>query len=73
MTGRDYIRHVFKDLRRSNGRAKRRRHEFFMLAALDVLQELDSPLKEEALVRLVVMEAEEEGIFSRDNGRVAAA
>jgi hypothetical protein len=73
MTGRDYIRDVFKDLSRSNGRVKRRRHEFFMLAALDVLKELDSPIKEETLVRLVIMEAEEEGLFSRDKGGVVAA
>jgi hypothetical protein len=30
------------------------------MAALDVLRELDSPLKEETLVRLVILEATDE-------------
>jgi hypothetical protein len=72
MTGRDYIREVFKDLCRPWAGTAHRRGELFMMAALDVLRELDSPIKEETLVRLVVMEAEEEGIFSGITREAAA-
>jgi hypothetical protein len=60
MTGREYIQEVFRELRQSAARDSRHRSEIFMMAALDVLRELDSPLKEETLVRLVILEATEE-------------
>jgi len=74
MTGRNYIRKVFKDLRKPASQAERLRSELFMLAALDVLKEVESPLKEETLVRLVVMEAQEEDEwFGRRQRKEAAA
>jgi hypothetical protein len=60
MTAREYIQEVFKDMRKPAARDGRHRGEIFMMAALDVLRELDSPLKEETLVRLVILEATDE-------------
>lgn len=64
MRGEDYVRGVFgevlHDMRGRNGG-----HQgAFLAAALEVIHELESPQKEETLVRLAVLELEEERSLS---------
>jgi hypothetical protein len=60
MRAREYIRHVYEDL--MTGRHKEREYPrgAFLEAAVQVVRELESPLKEETLVRLAVLEIESE-------------
>lgn len=58
MGGQEYIRSVFRQLLREPSRANGEVQGAFVAAALDVMQEVESPLKEEALVRLVTLDLE---------------
>jgi Ni,Fe-hydrogenase III large subunit len=58
--GGDYVRSVFRDvIHEMRGQHGASQGAFFT-AALEVICELESPQKEETLVRLVVLELEEE-------------
>ncbi len=65
MRARDYVRGVFEEVIQEFQPSRESQRGAFLSAALDVIQELESPLKEETLVRLAVLEFED----SRDQAR----
>lgn len=56
MRARDYIRSVYKDLMRQQTQGCGESQGAFLAAALEVVREIESPMKEETLVRLAVLE-----------------
>lgn len=60
MRGVDYVRGVFRDVIHEMRGRHGSSQGAFLAAALEVVCELDSPQKEETLVRLAVLELEEE-------------
>ena len=56
MQAREYIRSVYRDLTQKQPIGPRYPQGAFLAAALEVMQEIESPLKEETLVRLAVLE-----------------
>jgi hypothetical protein len=61
MRGSEYIRSVFGEVIQEGSDRSVYPRGAFLAAALDILRELESPLKEETLVRLVVLELDELG------------
>lgn len=60
MRGSEYIRGVFGDLMQERSdRVAGCFQGAFLAAALEILRELESPLKEETLVRLAVLELDD--------------
>lgn len=71
MKGSEYIARVITQLTSEEGSAQASYNGAFLTAALSVIREVESPLKEETLVKLAVMELRR----GRDNllcGRRAA-
>ena len=62
MQAREYIRSVYKDLMRQQPHGRGALQGAFLAAAIEVVRELDSPLKEETLVRLAMLELESERV-----------
>ncbi len=60
MRGVDYVRGVFGDVIQEIQRGHGSHQGAFLSAALEVIHELESPQKEDTLVRLAVLELEEE-------------
>lgn len=60
MRGVDYVRGVFGDVIQEIQRGHGSHQGAFLTAALEVIRELESPQKEATLVRLAVLELEEE-------------
>ena len=56
MKGSEYIRGVFHEVTRAGAPKEGHTDGVFLAAALEVMREIESPLKEEALVRLAVIE-----------------
>jgi len=56
MRGREYIRSVYRDITRKQLHESGYPQGAFLAAALEILHQLESPLKEETLVRLAVLE-----------------
>ena len=56
MKGSDYIKAVFEHLSSDEQIAKASLNGAFLTAALTVIQEVESPLKEETLVKLAALE-----------------
>ena len=65
MKGSQYIREVFHDLTRDGSSQSELSKGFFLAAALEVMREIESPLKEEALVRLAVLESDTRAVRSK--------
>jgi hypothetical protein len=61
MRGSEYIRGVFGEVIQERSDRGMYPQGAFLAAALEIMRELDSPLKEETLVRLVVLELDELG------------
>jgi len=59
MNSREYIQHVFSEIMSAENYGLSEYEDAFIRAALEVTQEVESPLKEEALVRLVMMQRAE--------------
>lgn len=59
MRGVDYVRGVFEEVAHEGSGRRAYRQGAFLAAALEVIRELESPLKEETLVRLAVLELED--------------
>ena len=62
MQAREYIRSVYKDLMGPQSERREYPQGAFLAAAIEVVRELESPLKEETLVRLAVIELESEQV-----------
>jgi len=62
MRGVDYMRSIFQEISEEHSRGVSSARGAFLAAALVVVQELESPLKEETLVRLAVMELDAERV-----------
>lgn len=62
MRAREYIRSVYKDIMRVKPHGRGAPQGAFLAAALEVVRELESPLKEETLVRLAMLELESERV-----------
>jgi hypothetical protein len=60
MQARDYIRGVYKEIMRDQPHRQGYPQGAFLAAALEIIQEVRSPVKEETLVRLAVLELEKE-------------
>ncbi len=60
MRARDYVRSVYKDLIRQQIQGRGGSQGAFLEAALEIVREIESPMKEETLVRLAVLELESE-------------
>ena len=60
MQAREYIRGVYRDITRQQSKGLTYPQGAFLAAALEIVEELDSPLKEETLVRLAILELESE-------------
>ena len=60
MQAREYIRSVYKDLMREQRQGLGNLQGAFLAAAIEVVHGIESPLKEETLVRLAVLEVESE-------------
>ncbi len=60
MQGIDYVRGIFGEVIQEIQRGHGSQHGAFLTAALEVIRELQSPQKEDTLVRLAVLELEEE-------------
>jgi hypothetical protein len=58
MKGSEYIRRVFHEVTRAGTGTGDCTDGVFLAAALEVMREVESPLKEEALVRLAVIESD---------------
>ena len=58
--GVDYVRGVFEEVVQEYQPSQPYRQGAFLTAALEVMRELESPLKEETLVRLAVLELQDE-------------
>lgn len=58
MKGSEYIRQVFHELTGARGAQGGHAEGVFLAAALEMMREIESPLKEEALVRLAVIESD---------------
>lgn len=56
MRGREYIRSVFREIHHAQESGGTLRGDRYTDAAMDVIQELESPAKEEVLVQLVALE-----------------
>jgi hypothetical protein len=65
MKGSQYIREVFQDLTRERSSQGELSEGVFLAAALEVMREIESPLKEEALVRLAVLESDTQGASAK--------
>lgn len=59
MRGSDYVRGIFEEVVQERPSLRAYGQGAFLAAALEVLRELESPLKEETLVRLAVLELED--------------
>ena len=59
MRGSDYIRGVFGDVIQERGECSAYPQGAFLAAAIEIIRELESPLKEETLVRLAVLELDD--------------
>lgn len=55
MKSRDYIRKIFAEIVSTQNYGLSPYEDAFVRAALEVAQEVESPLKEEAIVRLVAL------------------
>lgn len=55
-TARDYIRSVYSELMKNQPPGSGYPQGAFLAAALEIMHELESPMKEETLVRLAVLE-----------------
>jgi len=62
MQAREYIRSVYKDLMGQQAKRRGDPQGAFLAAAIEIVRELDSPLKEETLVRLAMLELESERV-----------
>ena len=60
MRARDYVRSVYKDIIQQQTQGRGGSQGAFLAAALEVVREIESPMKEETLVRLAVLELESE-------------
>jgi hypothetical protein len=60
MQAREYIRSVYKEIMREQPHSQAYPQGAFLAAALEIIQEVRSPVKEETLVRLAMLELEEE-------------
>lgn len=60
MRGGEYVRSVFQEVIQEHRQRSSSQPGAFLAAALAAMQELESPLKEETLVRLVVLELEDQ-------------
>ena len=60
MRGVDYLRSIFGEIMQEHDQGSSRARGAFLAAALVAIQELDSPLKEETLVKLAVLEIDSE-------------
>jgi hypothetical protein len=60
MQAREYIRSVYKEIVRGQPHSQAYPQGAFLAAALEIIQEVRSPVKEETLVRLAVLELEKE-------------
>lgn len=60
MRGVDYVRCVFGDVIQEIQRGHGGHQGAFLAAALEVIRELESPQKEDTLVRLAVLELQDE-------------
>jgi uncharacterized membrane protein YqjE len=60
MQAREYIRSVYREIMREQPHRQVYPQGAFLAAALEIIQEVRSPVKEETLVRLAVLELEEE-------------
>jgi len=60
MQAREYIRSVYKDLLAEQRKGIGNPQGAFLTAALEIVREIESPLKEETLVRLAVLEVQSE-------------
>jgi hypothetical protein len=60
MRARDYVRSVYKDLMKQQNQGRGGSQGAFLAAALEIVREIESPMKEETLVRLAVLELESE-------------
>jgi len=60
MQAREYIRGVYRDITRQQAKGLTYPQGAFLAAALEIVEELESPLKEETLVRLAILDLEGE-------------
>ena len=60
MQAREYIRSVYQQIMREQSYRQGSPQGAFLAAALEIIQEVRSPVKEETLVRLVVLELDKE-------------
>ena len=60
MQAREYIRGVYKEITRQHARGLAYPQGAFLAAAVEIVRELESPRKEETLVRLAILELESE-------------
>lgn len=66
MQAREYIRSVYKEIMRDQPHRQGYPQGAFLAAAVEIIQEVRSPVKEETLVRLVVLELEKERSLALD-------
>lgn len=59
MRGSEYIRRVFGDIIQERSDVRAHPQGAFLAAAIEIMRELESPLKEETLVRLAVLELDD--------------
>jgi hypothetical protein len=66
MNSREYIQHVFSEIISAENFGLSDYEDAFIRAALEVAREVESPLKEEALVRLVMMQQQSRIAYRRE-------
>lgn len=66
MNSREYIQHVFSEITSAENFGLSDYEDAFIRAALEVAREVESPLKEEALVRLVMMQQQSRIAYRRE-------
>ncbi|MEY4668101.1 MAG: hypothetical protein RL518_800 [Pseudomonadota bacterium] len=60
MKAREYIRGVYSDLIKEHPQGQGYPQGAFLAAALEIIREVETPMREETLVRLVVLELTEQ-------------
>jgi len=56
MTGNEYVQKILQDLVSEDQLSNTAYNGAFLAAALSIIQEIESPMKEDALVRLAMLE-----------------
>jgi hypothetical protein len=60
MRARDYIRSVYQDIMKERPHDRGYPQGAFLAATLEIIREVETPLREETLVRLAVLELNEQ-------------